>query len=63
MAKEIREAGVPCGRIKAATIMKLADVAVQPKKKFKVTTDSRHSLPVAPNRLEREFPVDEPDLV
>ncbi len=63
MAKEIREAGTPCGRTKAATIMKLAEVAVRPKKKFKVTTDSRHSLAVAPNRLEREFTVDEPDRV
>jgi transposase InsO family protein len=50
-------------RIKAATLMKLTDVAAKQKKKFKVTTDSKHTLPVAPNLLNREFTVKEPDQV
>jgi len=63
MAEEIEATGTPCGRDKAATIMKLADVAAKQKKKFKVTTDSRHNLPVAPNLLDRQFAVAEPDQV
>jgi putative transposase len=63
MAGEIEAHGVPCGRCKAATIMKLADVVAKQKKKFKVTTDSKHNLPVAPNVLNREFSVDAPDQV
>jgi transposase InsO family protein len=63
MAEEIEAHGTPCGRHKAATIMKLADVAAKQKKKFKVTTDSKHNLPVAPNLLNREFTVNEPDRV
>lgn len=63
MAKEIEAAGVSCGRSKAATVMKLADVSAKQKKKFKVTTDSKHNLPVAPNLLEREFTVNQPDHV
>lgn len=63
MAEEIEAHGTPCGRSKAATVMKLADVAARQKKKFKVTTDSQHSLPVAPNLLNREFAVNEPDRV
>ena len=31
------------------------------KRKFKATTDSRHSLPVAPNLLKRNFKVSEPN--
>ncbi len=61
IAEEIIAHSIPCGRTKAATIMKLADVAAKQKKKFKVTTDSKHNLPVAPNLLNREFKVDEPD--
>ena len=61
IAEEIIAQGIPCGRTKAATIMRLADVAAKQKKKFKVTTDSKHNLPVAPNLLNREFNVDEPD--
>jgi len=63
MAEEIEAHGTPCGRRKAATIMKLADVAAKQKKKFKVTTDSKHNLPVAQNLLNREFSVNAPDRV
>jgi transposase InsO family protein len=43
--------------------MALADVKAKQKKKFKVTTDSKHNLPVAPNLLDREFTVKEPNRV
>jgi len=33
------------------------------RRRFKRTTDSNHSLPVAPNRLNRQFDVDAPDRV
>lgn len=38
---------------------------IQPKvkRKFKTTTDSKHDLPIAPNILDREFTVEEPDEV
>lgn len=63
IADEIVANGIPCGRTKAATIMKRAGVAARQKRKFKITTDSKHSLPVAPNLLNREFMVDKPDTV
>jgi transposase InsO family protein len=63
MAKEIEAVGVPCGKSKARTLMKLANVSAKQKKKFKVTTDSKHNLPVAPNLLERQFKVEEADKV
>ena len=63
IAKEIEAVGVSCGKGKAKTLMKLANVSAKQKKKFKVTTDSKHNLPVAPNLLNRQFKVDEPDKV
>jgi len=63
MAEEIEAHGIPCGRAKAGTLMNLADVAAKQKKKFKATTNSNHKLPVAPNILNRQFEVKEPDRV
>ena len=63
IAKEIIACGSPCGRYKAGTLMKMAGVAAKQKKKFKVTTDSKHHLPVAPNLLNRQFEVKNPDKV
>lgn len=63
VAKDLTAQGEPCGRTKAGTLMELANVAAKQRKKFKVTTDSKHNLPVAPNLLNREFEVEEPDRV
>jgi putative transposase len=63
IAEEIEACGSTCGRIRAGTLMKLAGVAAKQKKKFKATTDSKHNFPVAPNLLNRQFEVKEPDSV
>ena len=63
IAGEIEANGTTCGKTKAKTLMKLAGVSAKQKRKFKVTTDSKHKLPVAPNLLNREFNVAEPDQV
>ena len=38
-------------------------MVLPPKRKFIPTTDSNHSLPIAPNRLDQCFDVDRPDAV
>ena len=63
ISTELEEQGESCGRIKAGTLMKLAQVSAKQKKKFKATTDSKHNLAVAPNLLQRKFAVTEPDRV
>ena len=63
IAEDLKAQGESCGRTKAGTLMKLAGVSVKQAKKFKATTDSKHDLPVAPNMLNREFDVSEPDRV
>jgi putative transposase len=63
IAEEVEAHGSSCGRTRAGILMKLADVAAEQKKKFKATTDSKHNFPVAPNLLNRQFEVKEPDSV
>jgi transposase InsO family protein len=63
IAEEVEAHGNSCGRYRARTLMNLAGVSVRQSKKFKATTDSKHNLPVAPNLLDREFAVAEPDRV
>lgn len=63
MSVELTAEGEVCGRTKAATLMKLATVEARQKKKFKVTTNSKYKLPVAPNLLERNFTVKRKDTV
>ena len=63
MSAELESQGESCGRTRAGTLMKIAGVAAKQKKKFKVTTDSTHNLPVAPNLLDRNFETSIPDQV
>ena len=63
IAEEIEAYGSTYGRTRARTLMNLAGVAAKHKKKFKATTDSKHNLPVAPNLLNRQFKMKEPDRV
>jgi len=45
------------------TLRKKLDLRCKQKLKFKVTIDSKHNLPVAPNILNREFTVNAPGKV
>ena len=50
-------------RRRIGRLMAEEDLKVQTKRKFKVTTDSNHNKPIAPNLLNREFTVAKPDSV
>ncbi len=63
LAKELQAVGILCGRARAGTLMKLAGVTVKQGRKFKATTDSKHNMPVAPNLLDRQFEVAEPNRI
>lgn len=63
ISKELKEAGLDCGKFRTSRLMREADLAPKAKKKFKATTDSNHSKAVAPNLLCQEFAVDAPDRV
>ena len=60
---ELNDSGIACGRHRVARLMRRHDIRPVTVRKFRVTTDSRHDHPVAPNRLNREFAVDRPNRV
>ena len=53
--KELRAEGIVCSEKRVAHLMRSANLKAMPLKRFVVTTDSNHSLPVAENLLNREF--------
>ena len=59
----LRKQGYNVGRYRAGSLMRRLDLRVKSRRRFKVTTDSKHDHPVAPNHLNRVFQVDVPDKV
>jgi putative transposase len=53
--------GLRIGRRRVMRLMAKLGIFAHPKRKFKVTTDSKHALPIAENLLDRNFLVTEPD--
>ena len=53
--KELQARNEPCNVKTVATIMRENDLVSKRRRKFKVTTDSNHGLPVAENLLDRQF--------
>lgn len=63
MKRALNTLGYPVGRWKTRKLMHEAGVTVRHRKKYKVTTDSDHQLPVFENQLNRQFTVPRPDQV
>jgi transposase InsO family protein len=60
---ELRTRGRRIGRKRVARLMRRMGLAARRRRRFRRTTDSRHGLPIAPNRLERNFTAEAPDRV
>jgi putative transposase len=63
MARELRARGFSAGKERTERLMRENGIRGRHKRRYKVTTDSRHSLPVAPNLLDRNFTPAAPDQV
>ena len=61
--KELLFRGLRVGKERVRKLMVLHDIKARGKKKYKVTTDSKHNLPVAPNLLARQFAPSAPNRV
>ena len=59
--KQLKNEGLQIGRYKVRCLMRKLGLKAKTPKRYKVTTDSRHSFPVAPNILDRKFDVDKPN--
>lgn len=61
ITKRLHAEGKPASRKTVAKIMRDNGWRAKAAKKFKATTNSKHSLPVAPNLLEQNFEADAPN--
>jgi putative transposase len=57
MTRELQDDGHPVGRRRTAWLMRENGLVARQKRRFKRTTDSEHSWPVAPNLPSRPLPV------
>lgn len=58
---ELQATGERVGRKRVARLMRENDLAARTRRRFRKTTDSKHSFPIAPNVLERDFTAAGPD--
>lgn len=61
LQSDLVDHGIRAGVDRIKRIRKKLGLRCKQKKQFKVTTDSRHNLPVAPNLLDRHFAVAAPN--
>jgi transposase InsO family protein len=61
--KELLANGVRVGKERIQRLMKLHGIKARGKRKYVVTTDSKHNLPIAPNLLNRNFQPAQPNAV
>jgi transposase InsO family protein len=53
--EQLDKDGIACGKNRVARLMRKNNIKAKRIKKFRVTTDSKHSHPVAPNLLKQDF--------
>jgi putative transposase len=63
IAADLRAEGINIGPNKVARIMRDNGIKAKTKRKYKVTTNSRHSLPIAPNLLKNRPKADKPNKI
>ncbi len=63
LQEDMAEHGVKVGVCRIKRIRKKLGIKCKQKKKFKATTDSKHTLPVAENILEQKFEASAPNTV
>jgi putative transposase len=63
MTEELRAEGYVCNHKRVAALMQKHGIQAKRRRKYRVTTDSKHGYPIAENLLSQEFIVTEPDTV
>ena len=62
-SSDLRDQGRKVGKNRVAERMRKAGLRSKIRRKYRVTTNSKHKFPVAPNLLERNFTAQAPDRV
>jgi len=60
---QLRREGLQCGKNRVARLMRLNHLQSRKQRKFKATTNSKHSYPVASNLLEQNFSAASPNTI
>ncbi len=55
MVRELRDSGFPASKERVERLMRENDIRARHKRRYKVTTDSKHNLSIALNLLDRNF--------
>lgn len=63
MLRELLDRGFSCSRNRVMRLMQQNNIAAKTKRKFKVTTRSKHTFSVAPNLLGQNFAAERPDQI
>ena len=63
ITQELRDRGRKVGKNRVARRMRQAGLRSKTRRKYRVTTDSKHHFAVSPNLLERNFKAEAPDRV
>lgn len=62
IAKGLQAKGYTIGRYKARRLMRQAGVECRQRRRYRLTTQSNHRLPVAENKLNRQFKMEKPNV-
>lgn len=63
MSRKMQQNGYNIGRYKARRMMRENGIQCKQRRRYKITTNSEHKLPIAENILDRNFTVLEPNKV
>ena len=63
LTNALKTQGIQVGRYKVRRLMQDLNLVARYPKRVKVTTDSRHSESISPNKLDRQFSVSQPNQV
>ncbi len=63
ITKALNEQGILCSENRVADRMRKNDIKAKTKKRFKVTTNSKHNHPIAPNLLNQDFAAYNPNQI
>ena len=63
LSDELQDSGVSCSENRVARLMRLSGIRAVGKRKYRVTTNSKHNHPIAENLLNRQFSADKPNAV
>jgi len=55
ITNELNQRGFSCSRLRVARLMRQNGIKAKTRKKYRVTTNSKHTYPVAPNLLAQDF--------